>query len=567
MKIKSKILLMALLPLLGLGAGTILLSYGKISEVVTDTIENGLRSTAVSVRDTLNYAGEGAYGVDDAGNMLKGSFDISRNVQIADEIKNATGIEVTVFYGDTRYMTSVCDDEGNRIIGTKASDIVAETVLGKGEEYFATDANVAGDLFYGYYVPVPDEKGVPVGMIFAGISQSEARAETFAIVKIMLGVMGIVFAICAVIMYFVVHNMVQALRKGAGAVEQVAEGNLQFELDKKLLKRRDEIGNISRSIDQLKDKLIDIIGNMKKQSDTLHEASVFLQEKTGQSALNVGQMETAIEDIAHGAGSQAGETQRATEDVILIGDMVEKTGRAVEDLQVNTQTMKALSNEASGTLHELNQINSKAKESIGIIYEQTNATNKSAQRIKEAAVLITEIAEETNLLSLNASIEAARAGDQGRGFAIVAAQIQKLAEQSNESARAIEQIINLLLEDSHKAVVTMQSVKEIMERQSKNVEQTDEKFVQVLAGIEDSIERVDTIAVQTQKMDETRMGVVDTVQNLTAIAQENAAGTEETSAAMAEVSGIIEEISDNAKQLKGIADELQKGMSIFRINI
>ena len=135
-------------------------------------------------------------------------------------------------------------------------------------------------------------------------------------------------------------------------------------------------------------------------------------------------------------------------------------------------------------------------------------------------------------MSLNASIKAARAGEQGRGFAVVAAQIQKLAEQSNESTQQIESITDSLIADSEKAVNIMGEVKDIMMRQNEHVSKTDEIFTQVKGGIDSSIDGVSKIAEKTRQMDEARVKVVDVVQNLTAIAEENAASTEETLASV-----------------------------------
>jgi len=146
-----------------------------------------------------------------------------------------------------------------------------------------------------------------------------------------------------------------------------------------------------------------------------------------------------------------------------------------------------------------------------IIYEQTNVTNESAQKIKEATALITNIAEETNLLSLNASIEAARAGEQGRGFAVVAAQIQKLAEQSNESAMQIERIILSLIEDSDKSVTTMNEVREMMEQQSQNVTNTDAQIASLIEEVEQSLVVIDEVSAKTNRINEARGSVVDIV--------------------------------------------------------
>ena len=228
--------------------------------------------------------------------------------------------------------------------------------------------------------------------------------------------------------------------------------------------------------------------------------------------------------------------------------------------------MKSAGDEASRSLQDLNTINGKAKESIDLIYRQTNNTNESAMKIREATDLITFIAEQTNLLSLNASIEAARAGEQGRGFAVVASQIQKLAEQSNESARQIAEIINMLIADSNEAVGTMNDVMQIMEEQNQNIHKIEQEFKNLSDQIEKSIGGVSNIADKTQVLDNARVNVIDIVQNLTAIAEENAAGTEETSASVAEVSNIVNQISESVNELRGIAEILENRMNDFVID-
>ncbi len=214
-------------------------------------------------------------------------------------------------------------------------------------------------------------------------------------------------------------------------------------------------------------------------------------------------------------------------------------------------------------LSSLSSVNQRTKEAIQVVYDQTNTTNESALKIKEATDIISEIAEETNLLSLNASIEAARAGEQGRGFAVVATQIQKLAEQSNESARQIDDIIHSLIKDSEESVETMKEVRNIIGQQNENVIHTEHAFNNVKEGIDQSIESIEMIASKTQELDEARVRVVDVVQNLNAIAQENAASTEETSASAAEAGTTVESIADNARHLNEIAKQLEENVQKF----
>ncbi|MCM1124947.1 MAG: methyl-accepting chemotaxis protein [Lachnospiraceae bacterium] len=563
MKVQTKILMVALIPLLGLGLAVILVGNIKIGKVVTGTIENGLRSTAISVRDTLSYADQGEYRLD-GDTLYKGEFNISAATEIGDNVRNASDTDITIFYGDTRYMTSVVDGQGNRVVGTKAGDAVIQKVLVGGQEHFATNVDVAGQPYFGYYVPLY-ENGSVIGMVFAGIPEAEAEGQILAIITLIAGIVIVLFVACAVLLFVVVRRIIKALQRGEDALENVAEGKLNVEIDPRILDRKDEIGQLGQSILQLKTKQIEVISSIKRQSEELNSASIYLNDKTNMGFDHIRQVERAVDEIAQGAGNQAEETQSATENIIVMGNMIEETVNEIDAMNDNAKNIKDLGEKATHTLQDLQKINQKTKESIDIIYAQTNTTNTSAQKIREATALITDIAEETNLLSLNASIEAARAGEQGKGFAVVAAQIQKLAEQSNDSARQIEEIINLLLNDSEKAVESMEEVKQTMELQDENVRKTDKQVHQVLGQVEQSIEAIERVAEKTTRLNEARVSVTDTVQNLTAVAQENAASTQESAASVNQVSEIIHDIAENAGKLKEIAAQMESNMSIFEV--
>ena len=563
MKMQSKMLTMSLFPLIILGLTTIIFGNARIKEVVTNNIENGLRGTAVAVRDAIDYADEGEYHVED-GTLYKGEFDVTNVTDMADHIQTSADTDITVFYGNTRYMTSILDAQGNRAIGTTASEEVARKVLDGQQEYFSSDANVNGAAYFGYYIPII-ENGNSVGMVFAGMPQADAKAQINKIISLIAGIMVLFVFLFSASTILVVKSMAKGLIRGASALEQVATGKLNVELNSKFAERKDEIGQISRAVQKLKQELTSVITEIMGNSKELHESSELLHEKTNASMEHINQIERAVDEIAQGAGSQAQETQSATEHVIAMGNMIEDTSKEITTLNENAKQIKTLGQDAVTTIEELQKINHKTKESIDVIYDQTNTTNTSAQRIKEATALITEIAEETNLLSLNASIEAARAGEQGRGFAVVAGQIQKLAEQSNESARQIEEIINSLLEDSGKAVETMESVKEIMDEQNTNVEKTNDQVRQVICQVDESIAAIDRIAQQSGKLNEARLVITDTVQNLTAVAEENAAGTQESAASVAQIGELIRDIAQIAGEQRDIADKLKENMSIFEL--
>ena len=386
----------------------------------------------------------------------------------------------------------------------------------------------------------------------------QARGLGTAVVVLIFGVF--VAWICA-------RRMTRPLIRMTSAVDRIAGFDLTEDPELIALdKNKGETGAIAHAVLHMKQALRSMVQQIREQSANIHQASGQLEENATATSGNVDSVETAVNEIATGATSQATETQRATEDVVMMGTMIENTSTQVENLNSTAVEMSNASASARDALEELNHINEKAIESIEVIYQQTHTTNESALKIKDVTELIASIAEETNLLSLNASIEAARAGDAGKGFAVVASQIQKLAEQSNASTKKIDDIIHMLLTDSENAVHTMEEVRKVMHQQSEKVEQTKQVFGSVNQGIDQSISGMEAISEHTRQLDHARENIVDTVQNLSAIAQENAASTEETNAVVMEIGGVMQQISGNAQGLRRIADILEKNMETFKLD-
>lgn len=451
---------------------------------------------------------------------------------------------------------------GQPVESAPIKQVVADLEAGKEQQKGLVIYEFRGAEKYAAYYVTSNKAAILVitadrGDILSAKDAIYARAGGAAIV---------IFIVLGIISFLIASKMTRPIVEITNVIKRFSSLNFaESPTTIRISKRKDETGQMARAIGDLRKKLVTIVSHIKSQSELLYNASTELDTNASHTTSTVGNVETAVNEIATGATNQASETQKATDDIVNMGNMIEHTNSQVENLTNTANLMRESSEEAAATLKELDNINQQAIASIDVIYEQTNITNISALKIKEATTLISSIAEETNLLSLNASIEAARAGEAGRGFAVVASQIQKLADQSNESANQIDQIIHALIEDSEKAVKTMDEVKTIMNLQSENVHKTGQVFEQVRDGISSSISGVGEIATRTTQLDKARGDVVDVVQNLTAIAQQNAASTEETSASVMEVSNVMQEIMENANRLKEIASILEENMNSFTL--
>ena len=506
------------------------------------------------------------------GRVLDQNINISVMYLYADRLENLVGgvglegMDSSYFYVTSADGTILYHPDQSKI-GTMAESSVIQDVVTQLDKGNIPDPAVKQYKYHGtqkyasYYVA-----GNGKAILILTADNSEVMASVNKAFYTAIGAGISIIVLLGIVGYLITAKLTRPILQVTTLINRLAD--MDFQKDAKTIKiskRSDECGTMAKALLALRESLVQVVTDIKNQSALLYETSAQLTGSANTTSGTVQNVEQAVSEIASGATNQAQETQKATEDIVLMGTMVEDTNSQVSALHNAADAIKESSDTANNTLQELDLINKKAIDSINVIYEQTHTTNESALKIKEATTLIASIADETNLLSLNASIEAARAGEAGRGFAVVASQIQKLAEQSNDSARQIDEVIYALLEDSEKAVKTMDEVKTIMEQQSENVSKAGTVFSQVETGITESINGIAQIADRTNKLNSTRSGIVDVVQNLTAIAEENAASTEETSAAVIEVANVMQEISDHAAELQNIASTLEKNISIFKI--
>ena len=553
-------------PVVLLGLLSIFFMLTTVRSSMMEEIEEGLKGTAAATLAAYDQ-NTGDYMESSNGDIWKGSYNISRSESLVDRIKDNTGMDVTFFYGDRRIMTSALDSNGDRILNSPAGERIMEKVLQNGEEYFSSAVSLDGVMNYGYFMPVYQNGSDDeiIGMVFVGTDKENKDAVVNGIIFGIGAAVCVAMILCIGVGLKLATSISHNIKKSISIMGKVAEGDLTVWVDDKMLKRKDEIGDLSRVTVKLKDTLKGILKGISENSASLLEASRALGNAADTTNGTMNEVQNAVSQVVANSTEQSKNSESTSENMRIMGEHITETSTEVDTLNQNAASMQKSSKKTADTLAQLCHINEEVERIIGEVKEQTDRTNASIQKINAAMEFITSIAEETNLLSLNASIEAARAGESGRGFAVVADQIKKLAEQSNQSGHEIEETTKALMEDSAREMEIMQRMQEIITEQSGSMQETRANVSEVLKEIEASMQSILQIRESTGRLAESRGEVMEAVEQLSQIAHDNVDSTQQTYTETQEVLDTFRQVYDSAEQLKKIADELAESMQYFKI--
>ena len=564
----ARILLMAMIPLILMVGVAIYAVQSTGTATANQMAEQELFTSSLAVQMELDALAPTGEFTMKGEKLYRRGTSIDDNMATFNSFVLQTDLVLMFYYQDTCLISTLDDETGAELLTVTLPQSVKDKVYGKAEHYFASDVEINGVSYFGYYYPLIDRVNAKNAnaLVFVGRERSEMISIYQEQITKNILLMGILFAVSAVAMFFLLKAITKQLLVVVKQLDKVADGNLVIEHNSTLMDRGDEIGAISRSMRSLVDSFTDIIKRIMKAASGLLDFSQMFTNRFETITESIANVNTAVDEIANGATAQAAETQVVNEKVLNIGNAIETTSENVEKLALSTQKMKEYNGTVNATLEELGEISLQTKKSVDEVQAQTDATNQSAMEIRSATDMITEIAEQTNLLSLNASIEAARAGEAGRGFAVVADEIRKLADQSVESAARISAIISELIANSNNSVDIMKQMSNVMNEQNKHLDATKNVFASLNQEIDSVSDAVGTITGQVEQLDVLKNDVMSSMENLAAIAEQNAASTEETSAAMQELNEIIVECKEKTEEMIGLADNLMESTTMVTLD-
>ena len=537
--ISKKIMGMVIIPIMFICVVVGVISANVMRDNIVEEIERQLKVGAYGISQTLEIR------------TLKDEIN-----EVIYDLFECTDMDVTVFYGDERIASTI-----DGVVGTKMdSNILNEIKSGK--DYFATDANVNGQSYFGYYIPFFTD-GQFSGATFTGIPQEEAsRTITLGIVKI-VGCIVACGLIAVVIAIFMVRGIVKNINYLQNTIGTLLDNNLSIKHEKYDFEH-DEIEEISNKTVDFSEHLNQIITTIKNASSGLKEIASDLNTNVQFTNDTCNQISQAVENVASGAVSQAEDTTNAAQNISDMSDELGNIKTNANDLHSIANSMNNAKNNALNTLDELQKVNGFMTEDVNSTSNQVNATSESVEQIKKAVEMIQDIASQTKLLSLNASIEAARAGENGKGFAVVADEIGKLASQSAQSSYEIDEILKQLVKNYEIIIQNVKNTSDNMEVQNGKLVETQNVFAILENDINGTVERIAEINTMVHHLDVEIGKMVDMISNLSAISEENSASTEQTMASIQELTAIIGQVSEKAQNVNDSADELMKEVDVFK---
>lgn len=564
MKIRSKLVLSFSSVLLIFALATFLLIYITVSKMVTHNYDVSIQSSANLALSFLDERYPGDWKIED-NSLYKGNHMINGDTQFVDSIKSSTGDLATIFRNDTRVSTNVLQANGTRAIGTKASGEVINTVLSKGKPYLGVTL-VAGKNTFAYYTPLKDGSGKVIGMWFTGIDKSVVDKQITSILVKTGAVVLFILILGAVFALLIGNYLAKTIVRINDYLNRLSDGDFSVSLPDKAFKLSGEIGQMAVSASTMRNSVKGIIKTIIQESASIDDSLNMSVKSISDLNANIEEISATTEQLSAGMQQTAAAMQEMSATSTEIETAVENIAKKAQETSFAAQGIRGRASTLKDTAKE-------SKDFAYSVYESANHEltaaidqSKSIEQIRVLSESIMQITSQTNLLSLNAAIEASRAGEAGKGFAVVADEIRKLAEDSKKAVSEIQGVTRDVFEAVENLVTSSQKILAFIENtvisDYTNQVAASEQYNNDAAQIDNLVLDFSTT---TEELSVSINNMLKAINEVTISANESAAGTTNIASRTSDILTKGSEVVKMSENSKNSSETLRKYVAEFKI--
>lgn len=392
--------------------------------------------------------------------------------------------------------------------------------------------------------------------------ESEALAGITTVTGVAVGISAIVVLLAIIICFILGRRLMRPLVKVSTIIEEIANGDINADFGM-VKETNDEIGLIIEKMKELTQSLGNIVGKIRNSSDTMSANSYELNDTSSQTLAANNEISKAVEDVAEGSTGMAASISKINENLLEMSNETKDINESVNEIRNQTTAVQDSSKIMNDKIKSMQDSSHKMDEGISAISKRIETVNTTVDKVSNIVSVIEEISSETNLLSLNASIEAARAGDAGKGFAVVAQEIRVLSDNTNTELENIKQIISSLVEECRYCVQASGTIVEDNAKQKEEIKAVLDEFSALDEQIQKTAEKADEIEELVTAMIELNDDITKSSNSLTDVSAANAAATEEMNANIEELNAMVNGVSEMAGNMNDESDGLKEALSFF----
>lgn len=523
-------------------------SKKQVTDSVKHTMVDVVNTTSKIMENEISNSGVDDLDYDGYANNLSGVKLEGMDSAYMYVVKN----DGTMLYHPTK------EKVGQSVENAVIKGVVQQLQDGKKPETAVVEYVFNGTTKYSAYTILNNEN-----ILVLTADESEALAGITTVTGVAIGISAIVVLIAIIISFIMGRRLMRPLVKVSTIIEDVANGNIEADFSG-VKESNDEIGLIIGKMKELTQSLGSIVGKIRNSSDTMSSNSYELNDTSSQTLAANNEISKAVEDVAEGSTGMAASISKINENLLEMSNETKDINASVDEIKNQTVAVQDSSKIMNDKIKSMQDSSHKMDEGISAISKRIETVNTTVDKVSNIVSVIEEISSETNLLSLNASIEAARAGDAGKGFAVVAQEIRVLSDNTNTELENIKQIISSLVEECRYCVQASGTIVEDNAKQKEEIKAVLDEFGSLDEQIQKTAEKADEIEELVTAMIELNDDITKSSNSLTDVSAANAAATEEMNANIEELNAMMNGVSEMAEHMNNESDGLKEALSFFR---